>query len=47
LEEIAGLINNMIATISVATDIINSGTDKMDNFNDSIKKEIKSYQVSQ
>lgn len=44
LQEIADLINNIISTISVATNIVNSGTDKIDDFNDSLKSQIKSYQ---
>lgn len=44
LQEIANLINNIISTISVATNIVNSGNDKIDDFNESLKSQIRSYQ---
>lgn len=43
LEEIVGLLNNMIETISIATNVVNSGTNKLNNFNQELENKIQDY----
>lgn len=43
LEEIVGLLNNMIETISIATNVVNSGTNKLNNFNQELENKIQEY----